>query len=95
MTNTSPSEVSATGMVCPTVQSTRSPMASITSSSCTLSAGVFASTGMATRAASAPVSFSASSATRRNTVAGSAPDNNSVAMSRVDSIHACRALACW
>ena len=46
-------------------------------------------------AAAAPVSFSDSSATRRKTVAGSAPDNRSVAMSRVDSIHAWRALACW
>ena len=41
--------------------------------------------------ASAPVNFSASSATSRNMVAGSAPDSISVAMSRVASIHDCRA----
>lgn len=53
----------------------------------TSAAGMSSSTGTATRAASAAVSLSASAATSRNTVAGSVPDNNSVAMSRVASIH--------
>ena len=67
----------------------------MTNSSAISTAGQVLFDGMATKAASAPVSFRACSATSRNTAAGSVPDNNSVAMSRVASIHDWRALACW
>ena len=75
-------------------ESGTAPAVAATTSSTTSDGRHVTSDGTATSVASAPVNFSASSAMSRNTVAGSAPDNISVAMSRVASIHDCRARDC-
>nr|CRL70011.1 hypothetical protein CPGR_00389 [Mycolicibacter nonchromogenicus] len=89
----SPTADPTTGRDSPDRQASAGPTVSTTKSSLTSASVTSSSTGMATSADSAPVSLLASSAISRKTVVGSVPDRSSVAMSRVDSIQDCRALA--